>query len=71
MDGRGGKSRLERLEQGGRRNAGCIPTGWGLRMALDVMSWAEVLSVLNGAGLIAAVGIVTVAGMATLLFRRW
>jgi hypothetical protein len=33
--------------------------------------WADVLEVVNGAGLIAALGIVMIAGMATLLFRRW
>ncbi len=40
-------------------------------MALVVMSWADLLAVVNGAGLFAAVGAVTIVGMATLLFRRW
>jgi hypothetical protein len=40
-------------------------------MALVVMSWADLLAVVNGAGLFAAVGVVTIVGMATLLFRRW
>jgi hypothetical protein len=41
-------------------------------MALGVVaSWADVLAIVNEAGLIAAVGVVTIAGMATLLFRRW
>jgi hypothetical protein len=44
----------------------CIPA-----VPLVTTSGAEILAVLNGAGLIAAVGFVTVAGMATLLFRRW
>lgn len=35
------------------------------------MSWSEVLSVLNGAGLWAATGVVVVTGVAALLFRRW
>jgi hypothetical protein len=38
---------------------------------LVVTSGADVLDVLNGAGLIASVGFVALAGMATLLFRRW
>ncbi len=32
---------------------------------------ADVLGIINGAGLVAAVGVVTVIGLATLLFRRW
>jgi hypothetical protein len=40
-------------------------------MVLVVMSWADLRAVVNGAGLIAAVGVVTIVGMATLLFRRW
>jgi hypothetical protein len=35
------------------------------------MGWSEVLTVVNGAGLYAAVGIVVVTGVAKLLFRRW
>jgi hypothetical protein len=34
-------------------------------------SFANVLATLNGAGLVVATGAVTIAGMATLLFRRW
>lgn len=33
--------------------------------------WSEFLAIVNGAGLIAAVGAVSLAGIATLLFRRW
>jgi hypothetical protein len=40
-------------------------------MALVAMSWADVLSVVNGAGLFAAVGVVIIVGFGTLLFRRW
>ena len=41
-------------------------------MALGVVTnWADVLAVVNGAGLFAAVGVVMIAGLATLLFRRW
>jgi hypothetical protein len=36
------------------------------------MVWAaDWLLVLNGAGLVLCVGIVTVTGVAALLFRRW
>jgi hypothetical protein len=34
-------------------------------------SWSDFLTVLNSAGLIAITGAVMIAGMATLLFRRW
>jgi hypothetical protein len=40
-------------------------------MALAVTSWSDAVAVVNGAGLFAAVGVVTIVGMATLLFRRW
>jgi hypothetical protein len=35
------------------------------------MSWSEVLSVINSAGLYAAVVIVTVASLASLMLRKW
>jgi hypothetical protein len=35
------------------------------------MSWTEVLSTLNGAGLVLAVGVVVVTGAVSLLLRRW
>jgi len=38
---------------------------------IATMGGDDALAVLNGAGLIAAAGFVTVAGMAALLFRRW
>jgi hypothetical protein len=40
-------------------------------VVLLTTSWSDVLAVVNGAGLIAAVGVVTIAGLAVLLFRRW
>jgi hypothetical protein len=44
----------------------CIPS-----VLLSAMGSDEALAVLNGAGLIACAGFVTLAGMAALLFRRW
>jgi len=44
----------------------CIPA-----VLLSAMGSDETLAVLNGAGLIACAGFVTVAGMAALVFRRW
>lgn len=35
------------------------------------MSWTDLLSVVNSAGLYAAVGVVTIASLATLVLRRW
>ncbi|HTB72226.1 MAG TPA: hypothetical protein VK762_03230 [Polyangiaceae bacterium] len=40
-------------------------------LLVGMMSWSDVLAVVNGAGLFAAVGIVTIVGFGTLLFRRW
>jgi len=40
-------------------------------MALVGMSWADMLAIVNEAGLFAAVGVVTIVGFGTLLFRRW
>jgi hypothetical protein len=35
------------------------------------MSWSDLLSFVNAAGLVAAVCVVVLSGAASLLFRRW
>ena len=40
-------------------------------MSLVGMSWTDMLAIVNGAGLVFAVGLVTIVGFGTLLFRRW
>jgi hypothetical protein len=38
---------------------------------LQGMTWTDIFAIVNGAGLFFAVGLVTLVGFGTLLFRRW